>query len=460
MSEMKSNRPSKGKGDAFFNQGDQVASTGNWDYAIEMYCEGLKRDPGNIERGHQKMRDMGLSRTAQGGKPAGFRDKRGHKLGSKDPAENLANASFLWAKDPGSDMCMEQALKAAHASELPEVVRWVTETMLRSQADVPKPSKRLCVVMMEIAEKYEHFDQAVKACQLALVATPDDPKLDQKHGQLGALYTLKKGKYGEDEKDFTDSVANLEEQKRLLQQDSAVQSDEFLEKEIRRAKHEYDESPTVPGKINSYADALLKFEDDAHENQALEMLDGAYQKLGAYQFKLRQGDIRIRQYKRRVRELVEAGDREAAKALAREQLVFEVKEYQDRAKNYPTDMGIRYELGKRLYVGGKYDEAIGALQQAQRDPRRAVSATNLLGQAFMKKQWWREAVDTFTRVLRVDMPDDRTIDIRYNLGDCYEQLDELVEAEEQFSHVAQIDFNHKDVRDRLEAVRVKMRDQK
>ena len=40
-----SNGDTAGKGKAFFDRGDQVAETGNWDFAIEMYLQGIGRDP-------------------------------------------------------------------------------------------------------------------------------------------------------------------------------------------------------------------------------------------------------------------------------------------------------------------------------------------------------------------------------------------------------------------------------
>ena len=60
------------KGQVFFDRADQVAETGNWDFAIELYLEGLLRDVGNIERGHLPLRAVSLKRKAQGGKSAGM----------------------------------------------------------------------------------------------------------------------------------------------------------------------------------------------------------------------------------------------------------------------------------------------------------------------------------------------------------------------------------------------------
>lgn len=444
------------KAKVFFDRADEVAATGNWDFAIELYCEGLRLNPVEMDRGHVKLRDVSLKRKMQGGKPAGMGERRKHKAG-KDPEGNLANAAYLLAKDPGSETLMEMFLQAAMEVGDSAVIRWIGEILLDSQKQARKPNKRLCTVAMDLMAEAKHYDLAIQVCRLALTASPDDAVLESRLGALGAEYTLQKGQYGI-EGDFSKGVKDLEKQKEIIQRDMLVKDEKFLLQQIAKTEKEYLESPTVPGKINGYVDALLKFEDESYENQAIDVLNKAYQDTKAYQFKMRVGDVKIRQMSRRFRKLKETGDRDGATKAAREQLTFEVAEYRERAGNYPTDLALKYELGRRLFLAGYYDESIGFLQQAQRDPRRYVVVMNYLGQAFMRKEWWQEAIDTFEKVLDGDVTEDRSKDVRYNLGLCYEKLNKLDQAQEQFSHLAQIDFNFKDVRSRLEAIRKRMQE--
>ncbi|HDY66090.1 MAG TPA: tetratricopeptide repeat protein [Phycisphaerae bacterium] len=442
------------KGKAFFDRADEVADTGNWDFAIEMYVEGLRREPDNLQRGHKKLREVSLKRKVQGGKGPGTREQIKRRAG-KDPLENLTNASYLLAKEPGQVKYMEQLLKAATELDLSEVIRWTGEILLETQKQAKKPNKRICLIITDALDNAGHYDLAILACNLAILTAPDDPELESRLGQLGAKYTIWKGKYGQ-EGDFSKSIKDIDEHKRWMQQDMLVKDDDYLKQQIAQAEEEYRQSPTVAGKINAFIDALLKFEDEAYENQAIDVLNKAHKDTSAYQFKMRVGEIRIRQMSRQFRKLREAGDNEGATNLAREQLEFETAEYAERAENYPTDLSIKYELGRRLFLSGKYDDAIGILQQAQRDPRHFVTAMNYLGQGFMKKNWWQEAIETFDKVLAKDLTERRAIDVRYNLALCYEQMNNLQMAQKQFSQVAQIDFNYKDARTRLEAVRKKI----
>jgi len=444
--------PNQGKGKAFFDRADEVAETANWDFAIEMYIEGIRREPENMERGHQRLREVSLRRKQTGGKGPGMMESLKRRPG-KDKVENLANAAYLLAKDPGNEQYMQGVLKAAKDLELTELMKWACDLMLESQKQASKKNKNILLLLTQTYNDMAEFALAVQACRMALELSPNDPALQASLKEMETNYTIKKGRYDE-EGSFTKSVKDLEGQKKLIQKDRLVQSKDFLSEQLEEAKQEYEQSPTVPGKINAFVDALLKFEDDAYENQAIDVLAKAHKDTGAYQFRARAGDIKIKQMTRRYRTLLEQGDKATAQEQARKQLAFELEEYRDRAQNYPTDLNIKYELGRRLLLAGQLDDAIAALQQAQREPRRAVAALTLLAQAFIRKEWFREGKDTLLRALdEHEMSETREKEIRYLLGDVLERMEEFDAASEQFSQVAQMDYNYKDVRDRLDKLR-------
>jgi tetratricopeptide (TPR) repeat protein len=440
----------QGKGEAFFKRAEEVADTGNWDFAIEMYLEGISRDPGDLERGHKPLRAAALKRKAQGGKGPGMVESFKRRPG-KDPLTNLVNAEYLLAKEPGSVAFMERALKAAKALELTEVVEWLCDVIFETQRQAKKPSKRVLVLLTETFDEIEAYEKAIQSCEMARQLSPNDLVLAQALNDLSAKYTIQKGKYDQ-EGDFTRAVKDMKRQKELIDRDALVKTDEALEHEIESAREGYLASPTVHGKINAYVDALLQPEEDAYENEAINVLEKAYQDTGAYQFKMRLGDVRIRQMTREYRRLMAAGEKEAAARHARKQLEFELEEYADRAANYPTDLALKYELGRRQFLMGQYDEAIGAFQQAQRDPRRHLAALNYLGQAFSKKGLLREAAETYDRALRSEMAEQREKDLRYNLAAVLMETEQYQRARDEFSRVAQMDYNYKDVRQRLEEI--------
>src|SRR5260370_10740194 len=88
------------KAQVFFDRGKTVADTGNFEYAIEMYIQGLAVDPENVEA-HQMLRDISLKRKASGGKDMGMFDRM--KLPkSKEEKLVMLNAEKLLAYDPGN----------------------------------------------------------------------------------------------------------------------------------------------------------------------------------------------------------------------------------------------------------------------------------------------------------------------------------------------------------------------
>ncbi len=443
-----------GKGTAFFDRADQVASTGEWDYAIEMYVEGLKREPSNIQRGHQPLREVGLKRKLQGAKGPGFMEKR--KYGSsKDPKVNLANASYLLAKEPGNRQYMLQVLKAAQTLERPEVIQWITDILFEEQKQAKKTNRQVLMTIIDAYADIEAYNKAVSVCQLGLRDNAGDNQLTERVKELSAKATMQK--YAGDG-DLTTKVKDREQLEEDIQRGQMVQSKSFLEKQLERAENEYRSGPDVPGKVTAYVEALLRMNDPSYENTAIDVLRRAHEQTGSYNWKMRIGDIKMKQMTRRRRELLKRGDKKAALAQAKQQLAFEMEEYQERVVNYPTDLALKYELGRRQFAAAsldpeKLDEAIASLQQARRDPRRRVDAMNLMAQAFARKGWYTEAADTYRQLLEGELSEDQEKQVRYSLGEALMEMEKPADAEEQFSRVAQIDYNFKDVRDKLESLR-------
>jgi len=449
--DQQSTAAAKGNGKAFFDRADQVAETGNWDFAIQMYLEGVRRETSNMARGHRPLREVALKRTAQGGKPMGILEAFKCR-GGKDPAEALVNAETLLSKDPGSVAHMMAVLKAARQLGHRDLIKWICDIIVEAQRQAKRPKKNILLALTEAYEAIEEYASAVIACDMAVQTDPDDGAIQEKAKNLSARQTIQQGQY-DGEGSFVKSVRDMDQQIDLAQRDQMSQSREFLEKEINRARHEYGETPTVAGKIDALVEALLKLEDEASENEAIDVLTKAHAETKAYRFKLRQDDVKIRQMRRRFNALKEAGDEAAARELARNLLEFELASYAERVKNYPTDLSLKFELGRRQLAAGQIDDAIAALQQAQREPKRRITALAYLGQAFARKNWHREAVETYERALQFEPPEERAKGLHYSLAQSLVSLGEKKRALDHLSTVAQMDYNYRDVRKQIERLR-------
>lgn len=447
-----------GKGKPFFDRADQLADVGNWDYAIEMYLQGIAREPNEIQRGHEKLREAALRRKASGGKGPGLMDGLKHKA-SKDPLTSLSNAEFLMGRDPGNVAYWKQILSAARSAELSDVAKWAGSILFEINRTIPKPSKEVYALLTDTYTAMGLYGEARQACQAALAMDPNNATISDALRNLSAQETITKGRYDE-EGSFTKSVKDLKGQIDLAKKDQITQNVSYREEQVLAARAAYEAEPTEAGKITALVEALIKFDDEAYENEAIDVLAKALKDSGTYRYKMRIGDIKIRQMERRSQKLLKAGDKAGAIEQAKQQLAFELEEYTERAANYPTDLGLKYELGRRQLKAGKYDESISLLQQARRDPKHRVLALINLGAAFAKKGWMSEAAETLEQALQTELTEQRIKDVKYNLGLVYRTMGRLEDAMQQFSDVAQIDINYKDVRKIIEELREELRKRK
>ena len=56
------------KAQVFFDRAQQATARSNFDYAIQMYLEGLRYDPDALEQGHLRLHELALLRQSKGGK--------------------------------------------------------------------------------------------------------------------------------------------------------------------------------------------------------------------------------------------------------------------------------------------------------------------------------------------------------------------------------------------------------
>ena len=107
------------------------------------------------------------------------------------------------------------------------------------------------------------------------------------------------GKYEKGE-DFRASIQDAESQKQLQDRAKAVKSQDTLERMIEQAREQLQRDPTVAGKVNNLADLLLQRGKAEDEQEAIEVLSGAYQQTGQYSFKMRADDVTVRQLQRKI----------------------------------------------------------------------------------------------------------------------------------------------------------------
>jgi tetratricopeptide (TPR) repeat protein len=451
------------KAAAFFASAKEAAEKNSFDYAIDMYLEGLQLEPDALEEGHIKLHEMALIRQERGGNRPTMMEKIKHR-GGKTALEQMLNAEYLFAKDPRHLPFAEAILKAATTGGYKKTVRWIADWVFQENNALAKPAVSTYVLLKDSYASIGLFDRAVAACQHAVRLKPEDGELADECKRLTAELTVARGHYDR-EGDFRQSIKDRQAQEKLHAQQGVVKTDDYRLSAVKDARAKLAQNPNLPGNIFGLAQALSELESDEAENEAMELLEDAYERKNDFSFKRRAGQIKIKQLNRKLRKAKAAvqtspGDSQA-KTQAAEASVelekFELEHYRLCVENYPTDLQVKYEYGVRLVRSKRYDEAIPLFQEAQKDPRRKIAAMNKIGQCFFMKGWYADAIDIFNRAIEsYEIKDDNVAkELRYNLGRTYEEQKEIGKALEIYRKIAQLDFAYKDVSQRVDKLRSK-----
>lgn len=447
----------------FFDRGKTVADTGNYDYAIEMYIQGLSIDPENVEA-HQALREISLKRKVSGGKDMGMIDKM-KMAKAKDEKQEMLNAEKLLAYVPGDISRMTSVFKAAYKAGCYDTVLWIGPILQRANQEQKKPDFKTFITLRDIYSAIEDYKLATDACYLASQMKPDDMDLQHEMKNLAAKLTMSKGKYNV-AKSFRESMRDVEVQEKLLNIDKDVLEGDALVRAINDAEAEWKASPEDWAKFSKYIDALTRGEQKDYEDRAIELLDEAYKKSHQFRYRQRVGVIRMAQLSRQERSL--RGERDRAKGKPEhaeleqrykdflvEQTRTELEEYRLVLDAYPTNSDARFHVGYRLFKLHEFGEAIPILQQVRTDPKHRTNASLLLGQAFLSAGFADEAVDTLKAVIDEyqGRGDERSIHMFYWYGRALEEKKDTASAIKAYSQVAQWNFNYLDVQARIKRLR-------
>lgn len=455
------------KANTFFDYGDTAADSKNFDYAVECYVGGLRHNPDNLER-YEKLHDISKRRSVNGGKPM-----KAKPIGPS-LVDKMLRAVKNWACDWNNVLHMADVIEAAVEADqregeeafLGDIAQWVAELALQYNANPnTKPNRRVYLRIVDAMEKVNGFELALQAAQRALMLREDDT-LRARIKDLTAQRYTHESATNSAEGGSRKNLKNAEEQEAIQAalDTSGTKTDQL----IAAMREQYDEDQENIENLQKLVDALARSEQVNHENEAIQLLLRANELTGQYRYKVKAGDLKLKQINRVLRSLSEkakAGDEDAKAKLQdglKKRLGFELKEYTERAQNYPTDLKLKFELAKRQYQAGQFDDAIGNFQEATREPKSRSAAHLFLGRCFVKKEWMDEAMSTVEKGLEKHADHDDPIgkELRYDLliiklSIAKEKRDvELAkQAQVLASELLQTDINYKDIRTKMDEAR-------
>jgi tetratricopeptide (TPR) repeat protein len=450
------------KAASFFNHARAAADTGNYDYSIELFMQGLTLDPDDVAA-HQSLRELSIKRKINGGKDLGMLAKMKFKAPSKDDKQNMLNAERLLAHDPGNTDLMQNVMTSALKAGYYDTTLWMGPILNKAIEDSGKPDLNKYIVLRDTYARLKEWKPAVEACQKAAELKPNDMDLQTALKNLGAQLTMTGGGYDKKGGSFRDSVRDMDSQTKLMNQDKEVHTLDVMGRLIADAEAQYAADPNESGKLMKLVDTLLKTESLEHENRAIELLEEWYNRTKQFRFRQNMGAIRLKQLDRAERAMkadlaanpTDAAAKQNLVDFHKDKLEQELVEYQLWAENYPTESKFKFEVGKRMFQLGQFDQAIPMFQQVRQDPKYRTEAGIFLGRAFLDAQFVDEAADTLKALIDEYQVrgDDKSKEMNYWYGRALEAREDFAAAIKSYSQVAQWDFNYRDVQTRIKKLR-------
>jgi tetratricopeptide (TPR) repeat protein len=449
------------KAKVFFGHGATVAGTGNYEYAIEMYLDGLRLDP-DATQAHQELRDISLKRKAAGGKDLGMFEKMKLAKAGKDDRETMINSEKLLSYDPGNTDRMITMIEAALRAGFYDTVMWMGPILQKANADDRKPDFTKFIKLKNAYKELKQWKLAADACTYAIRLRPDDMDLNTEMKNLGAQHTMDSGGYDK-RGSFRDSVRDMNTQSKLLKQDMDVRNVDQMAGIIADAEKDYLQDKTDNVKLMKYVEALVKTETPDYENRAIEVLDDMFKRSRQFRYRHNIGKIKFAQMSRMERTLRMAVQADPQDTGARTTYVNYIKEKTQEEltelllwiENYPTETQYRMEAAKRMFDLGQYGEAIPVFQQVRSDPKFRVEAGVYLGRSFLMADFLDEAIDTLKGIIDEYQlkGDTKSKEMTYWYARSLEQKGDLAGSIKAYSQVAMMEFNYRDVQARIKKLR-------
>ncbi len=457
--------PEKAK--KFFDHARTVQDTQNYEYAMQLWLSGLRWDTSSM-----------VALEAFFNCAANFLNDPASRKGiGKDVHKSVSGNSDIdkylrslleWALKPTEGALAVRAMEMATKLKLTEPGIWIGRIAF-ARANAEKNPRRAKELLMKISEYFgalDQFEMSVQTAEAAFRQDPSDGELAAHIRSIAATATMNKGGYDKpgQEGAFRQNIRDAAKQRELDDNDRISKTDDTIERLIGLAESELIKRPNDLPTIENLAKRLMERGKPADEERAHQLLMGGFTASNQHRFRLLAGDIRMRQMRRKTAELEKmlasapAGQKEMVQRMLDSQLEdvnrLELEEYKLRVVAYPTDLGMKFELGKRYASVGNYDEAIPLFQEAQNDAKIRSHVYNALGQAFHRIHYYDEAVQTFKSAIEGrDMAPELNREVRYNLmlalmeqGRTHKDVTVLREADKLASGIATEQFNYKDIR--------------
>lgn len=410
-----------------YQKGIAAYQSKNWDYAVALFTEVLHLAPE-----HPSARTN--LRLAEFQKFDTHRFKLWYKISKFIPR---VKALIYWHKKnwigvlqelekplrtyPKNLRILRRQAQAAENAGLTEIACGIYETIfIVNPADV--------ITLKKLGRLYHELNQPEKArtyYEKALAIAPMDYDARKGVQDLAALGTIAKG--WEETGTYRGKILDEKEADLFEKEKRLVRSAEDTLQLIKQLSNEPETIPNIKKLAELYT-SIGEFD------KAL----GLYEKITPPDPAIRKEIFNIKMQKLK------------DKPELQKQLILE--NIQERVKEFPSYLPLRYEMGTVYMENEMMDKAIGEFQLSVKDPKYRILSLNKLGLCFYKKGIHDLAINQFQKATsELHEWDELKKEIVYNLGAVYEAMGEREKAVAEYKKIYEQDINYRDISQKITA---------
>jgi tetratricopeptide (TPR) repeat protein len=452
-----------------FDRANQVAASGNYDYAIQLLLTCCKLDPANylFRQTLRRTQKAKYKNNLRGSRLASvttvrLRAKLKNAKRTRDYLKVLEYGELILSKNPwdvGAQMDMAEAADAL--GMLDHAVFFLDQARQKDPKDTTVNR-----ALARLFEKRGNYSHAIALWQLVRESDPKDQEAAHKAKDLAASETIARGGYKDPsgESQSLPTPPGSKSGAHARPGAAPAEPQDRVSREAAPILARLDTNPTDPHLYLQLAGVYSRGNQPDRARAVLEQGLGPTGNDFRLVLELMERDLET--YRRNVavaeRKLTKAEKAEAdgeeyhhpaedyrrlRDRLRREIRAREIELYRLKADRFPQDLQYRLDLGVRLAEADQLDEAIVELQQARKDPRLLWKAALHLGLCFKRRNNWRLAQRNFEEALAQIPPgeEDGRKELLYQLALGSAEAGELQRAVDLGHDLANIDFGFRDI---------------
>jgi len=434
----------------------------NFGYAISLLQEILKQEP-QFLTGRELLRRAEVTKSKSAKKSffnistASFTVMNAQRKIKNDPKRAVEILEKVLEKEPYNRQANLVLKEAALAAGWPEIAVFALRTLVEEN---PRDIK----VLHALGRLYHQLGDSDQEEEIYNQITAIDP-LEAEALRLGkdasARGSMKRGGWTQAES-YRDLIKDKEEAISLEQQSRLRLTGEALDQQIAEtyARHKADPANVdLVRRLGALNEQKEDFEAAIRWYQsAADLTKGAdtglARKVSDLKIKRLEQEIAAHEefLSRHNADEVYAKKSEELKAAKAKRAEILINDALERVGRNPTDLQLRFELGKNFFHAGRFREAVPELQRARQNPHARLKAMNLLGCCYSELEMLDLAMKQLEEASKEILSMDPTKkEIVYNLGLVYERMGEGDKSLACMKQIYEVDYGYRDVAQRVES---------